>query len=277
MSLIDLTGQTFKNWTVLERTITSGQHGAHFECQCTCGAIRRIMGRRLRQGTFPQCECQPRYNFIDLTDHSFGQWLVLERAHNNLNGATQWWCQCICGTRRIVVAGNLASGQSLSCGCYKEEKNTQRLRTHGQAYTSEYRIWAKMKERCYNPHSNRFKSYGGRGITVCEAWRTSFEAFYQDMGPRPSPHHSLERRNNNASYTPENTYWTTPDIQARNTRRNILLTLNGDTFCAEDWAFIKGIHAQTLLWRKHAGWPDEETLNTPIRAIRHGKGTPRRQ
>jgi hypothetical protein len=270
LAFLDLTGQIFMHWNVQARVYEPGSRGVHWLCHCACGATKIILGARLRRGDIPRCECQPQYNFMDLTGQPFGRWRVLERAHNDLNGITQWWCECSCGTRNIIHAANLVHGNSLSCGCYKKARTSQTKTTHGRSRSPEYRSWAKMKERCLNPSAIGYKDYGGRGITVCDTWLHSFASFFADMGLRPSPQHSLERRNNNQGYTPENTYWATPDIQGRNRRSNIFLSLDGQTFCATDWAFIKGMHASTLLARKRSGWSDEKALTTPVRfSVQH--------
>jgi hypothetical protein len=96
----------------------------------------------------------------------------------------------------------------------------------------EYRIWAGIKQRCLNPKGTAYHDYGGRGIRVCERWASSFENFYADMGARPTPRHSIERKNVNGDYRPDNCFWATPDVQARNKRgwkwKRILLLLAGD-------------------------------------------------
>lgn len=92
---------------------------------------------------------------------------------------------------------------------------------HGAARdeTPEYVIWKGMKQRCSNPKHVAYRIYGGRGIAVCERWRVSFAAFYAHMGPRPSTRHSIDRIDNMRGYEPGNVRWTTPDVQAANSRK----------------------------------------------------------
>lgn len=107
---------------------------------------------------------------------------------------------------------------------------TEMKTTHGMSRTPEHRAWAKMKERCFNPNNKDWHIYGGRGITVCERWRNSFEAFFEDMGLKPSPRHSLDRYpDQDGNYEPGNVRWATARQQALNLRVNRLVTVNGET------------------------------------------------
>lgn len=125
--------------------------------------------------------------------------------------------------------------------------------THGQARrhggrTAEHRIWGMMLQRCTNPKNEAYKDYGDRGISVCDRWR-QFENFFADMGPRPSPRHTIERANNNLGYSPLNCNWQTRKVQNRNYSRNRLITFDGLTMCVTDWAEHIGIPAPLLLAR----------------------------
>ena len=89
---------------------------------------------------------------------------------------------------------------------------------HGLSESLEYKSWAKIKQRCLNPNDKRYESYGARGITVCERWKNSFLSFLEDMGPRPSKEHSIDRINVNGNYEPSNCRWADIITQNRNKR-----------------------------------------------------------
>ena len=93
---------------------------------------------------------------------------------------------------------------------------------HGLRYCPEYSTWTGMNERCSNPKNTYFHRYGGRGITVCDRWKNSFKAFYEDMGPKPFPKAQIDRRNNNGNYEPGNCRWTTSEINNQNKNNNVL-------------------------------------------------------
>ena len=118
--------------------------------------------------------------------------------------------------------------------------------THGCTGTPTYRAWQDMIQRCYNPRRTRYPMYGGRGITVCQRWRESFEAFLKDMGTSPSPRHSIDRIDNNGNYEPGNLRWATAKEQSRNQRRNRVLTYQGETLCIAEWAERLGVAYATL-------------------------------
>lgn len=127
----------------------------------------------------------------------------------------------------------------------------------------EYAAWAGIKQRCLNKKNRFYKNYGGRGITVCARWLNSFDNFCADMGPRPSPKHSIERVNNDLGYSPENCKWATKFEQTRNTRRNVILEYNGESKCLTDWALSVGIKDATLDCRIKRG----ESLPYALRPV----------
>jgi hypothetical protein len=168
-----------------------------------------------------------------------------------------WECRCVCGRIRNVKHAFLLNGHHRSCGCVRYRRH-KRIKYH-----PDYHLWSTMIQRCTNPKRKGYHNYGGRGITVCERWRHAFENFTADMGPRPSPTHSLERRDNDQGYSPENCYWATWTQQRRNTRFNVVLTFQGETLCITEWALRLGIKAPSLKKRLVNGWTIEAALSTP--------------
>ena len=148
---------------------------------------------------------------------AFGRWTVVDNTRVSGNGKVTVTCRCTCGTVRQVSTALLCKGRSRSCGCLAAELSTERGRKHGGAYSAEYEIWRGMLQRCKNPKAHAYSSYGGRGITVCDAW-LDFAAFIADMGCRPSPQMSIDRRDNDGPYAPWNCYWATHMQQNNNTR-----------------------------------------------------------
>ncbi len=136
---------------------------------------------------------------------------------------------------------------------------------HGMFGTRVYNIWAGMIQRCQNPRDVSYHRYGERGIEVCHRW-LDFKAFYEDMGD-PPPRHSLERIENGSGYSPKNCRWATSKEQCRNTRRNLVLTLDGTTKTAVEWAEELGVNSKTLYTRKSRGWSDERALTQPVKPV----------
>lgn len=127
-------------------------------------------------------------------------------------------CKCDCGAVKWIASNNVIHGKSKSCGCLSIEKKRSsefKNRTHGQTNTALYKTWQTMKKRCGNVG---YKYYHDRGITVCERWANSFEAFLADMGPKPSKKHSIDRIDVDGNYEPNNCRWATAKEQQANRR-----------------------------------------------------------
>lgn len=128
----------------------------------------------------------------------------------------------------------------------------------------EYGVWIGMKKRCSNPNQKAYPAYGGRGIKVCDIWRNDFQAFFDDMGPRPSKDHSLDRVDNDGNYEPSNCRWATRKQQMRNTSRNHMITYKGETRTMIEWAEIYKIPLKSVWYRINSGWPIEDALTKPL-------------
>jgi hypothetical protein len=169
-----------------------------------------------------------------------------------------WICRCRCGKEKEIRGDNLIAGVSTSCGCFHREVVSK----HGAAGTEIYMIWGLMLARCRNPNALNYHLYGERGIRVCDRWH-DFTNFAVDMGPRPSPLHTLDRIDNNGNYEASNCRWATKKEQARNKRNNVLLTYRGETFTMSEWAERLDCTKHIILKRLRRGWSVERTLETP--------------
>ena len=163
-------------------------------------------------------------NLKDITGERFGRLVVLHRVPSYKTGNARWLCQCDCGKQTIVRSGSLYSGGTKSCGCLRSD-NFQKLgnaRKKEHTDSRQYNIWRSMKQRCHNPNNARYKDYGGRGITVCDEWLNSFEAFYKwslSSGYRDDL--SIDRIDNDKGYFPENCRWATAVEQYHNKRNTV--------------------------------------------------------
>lgn len=129
---------------------------------------------------------------------------------------------------------------------------------------SEYRVWTSMKTRCTNPKFKDWHLYGGRGIRVCERWSNSFVAFFADVGPRPSPRHSLDRwPDSDGHYEPTNVRWATPSEQCRHFSRNRNISFRGETLPMVAWSERTGLKREVIADRLNRGWSVRRTLTTP--------------
>lgn len=214
----------------------------------------------------------PNKSIKDIRGQRFGRLTVIRFSHTHRQA--YWICLCDCGKEVIVLGVSLRDGHTESCGCLHRSAMQGGTRTtHGLSDTSEYHIWASMKERCCNPSNAAYPHYGGRGITICDRWLNDFAVFYMDMGPRPSPKHSLDRIDNDGAYSPDNCRWATRTEQANNKRSNLTLTWNGETHTVSEWAKLIGLSRHIIVGRLRMGWTSERILSTPkiFRGVRRAR------
>lgn len=196
--------------------------------------------------------------FHNLTGQTFGRLTVQSHQGSNRFHQSVWLCDCECGETSVVVGSQLLNGRTKSCGCLRRDNVILRFTKHGAATGGtklpELAAWIQMNQRCFNPRCANFRHYGGRGITVCDRWRHSFQNFIDDMGLRPSSKHSIDRfPDRNGNYEKSNCRWATSKEQQRNKRTNLHITFNGETLCLAEWSEKTGIHVNTLWLRLKLG------------------------
>lgn len=209
---------------------------------------------------------------------TYGRLTAIARSHRDERKHWHWRFRCECGGETVARAAAVARGATKSCGCAKAgwrltEEQLQRRRgglnpnyKHGMTHSPEFLVWKGMLTRCANPNGEHWDRYGGRGIIVCERWASSFEAFFKDVGPRPSPRHSIERKDNDGNYEPSNCIWATRTVQVRNQSRSRMVEYRGRRMCLTEACEIAGLSYSAVRRRLDvAGWSLERALSQPIR------------
>lgn len=208
----------------------------------------------------------------DLEGQKFNR-LTAIRPDVNRHGRTYWICRCECGKEKSISTTCLSREKTQSCGCalvdFLKSRATHRATCVGSAghrnRTPEYSAWSSLKNRCRSPQSKYYDRYGGRGIHICDRWAESFADFLADMGPRPSPEHSIDRIDNDGNYEPDNCRWATRKEQTRNRRSNRLLLAFGQSLTIAEWAERNGVRPPAIRQRLRIGWSNEDAVSIPSR------------
>lgn len=211
----NLTGQKFRKLTVVEYASPEQYGSGMWKVRCDCGSSLVVRGNDLKSGNTKSCGCLRR---SDLTGQKYGKLTVIGFAEIR-NKTAYWKTVCDCGRRKTLPGPQIKNGSIRSCNCLKGDVRV--IHGHGRraATSRTYKSWRNMKQRCLNPNHRHYEYYGGRGITVCERWRKSFENFLADMGERPLGT-SIDRIDNNGNYEPGNCRWMHWQGQVENKRRN---------------------------------------------------------
>lgn len=199
---------------------------------------------------------------IDLTGKKFGYWTVIKRDFKNRKNGVYWICKCDCGTIKSVCGEMLRNGASSSCGCKTKYLIGKANRKHGMAHTPLFAVWNSMKQRCSNPHNEKYSQYGGRGITVCKQWKHDFMNFYDWAMANGYKHGlSIDRIDVNKNYCPKNCRWATWKIQANNKTDNHKILCRGKLLTLSELSQASGIDYANLKYRIYNGWNIEKAVS----------------
>lgn len=229
-----------------------------------------------------RCPVSTNKRFHDLTGRTFERLTVLEYAGKRVRASGvamhYWKCACSCGENMFATSSNLTRNHTRSCGCLLIETSSRigmehSQRTHGMTNTPEHKAWSAMHSRCSNPSSNSWLNYGGRGIKVCERWtgRTGFANFYSDIGPRPSPKHSIDRINNDGNYEPGNVRWATKREQDENRRGLRKIPYKGEMLCCAEVSRRLGFQHNLVNRRLSKGWSELRAVSEAFHKEKSGK------
>lgn len=251
---VDLVGQRFGQLVVREFHHRESGKDSYWLCDCDCGETTIVLSANLTRKTGGTKSC----GHIDsIVGQRFGRLVVESLAFVEVY--SYWNCRCDCGNSVIVRRNGLTTGNTQSCGCLWVESKV----IHGERNNDLYATWSSMKRRCDNPKDKKYKDYGGRGIKVCERWY-DFKNFLEDMRPRPTNKHQLDRIDVNGPYSPENCRWATAKENMRNKRDNRYITYQGVKKTLVEWSEITGLGSGLIARRLDDGWSVKQALLTPV-------------
>ena len=197
-------------------------------------------------------------NLKNLTGMTFNRLYVIKRVSNDKSGRARWLCKCECGTIKVILGKHLLSRKVQSCGCLQKERVTK----HKMSNSRLYSIYRGMKDRCYNQNMPEYHNYGGRGITICDAWLNDPSSFFKwSLENGYSDDLTIDRKDNDKGYSPENCWWTTEIEQHNNTRRNRYVEYKGEVHTLAEWCRILDLNYSTVKTRLNVlKWSVEEAF-----------------
>jgi hypothetical protein len=259
----DLTGMRFGQLTVIKRAENVRGRCAWL-CKCDCGNEKVVVAIDLTKGDVKSCGC---LYLKDLTGQTFGRLTVLHRVKSSVKGS-EYLCQCSCGNQKIIKRSCLVTGGTKSCGCFGREVHSATMKNtftkHGLSgkYKKLYHAWRSMIDRCYNDSNKRYKNYGERDIIVCEEWKNSplnFCNWAVENGYKDGL--SIERKDINGNYEPDNCCWIPVGEQALNRTNTRMITINGITHSIPEWAKLYGVKSEIIRQRLTRGYEGEDLFS----------------
>jgi hypothetical protein len=223
---------------------------------------------------------------IDLTNQELGRLKVLRLNGRDKRGRAKWECICKCGKIFTAHGFDIRSGHTQSCGCLNREivnaKQREWRKTHephlihGESNSRLYAIFLGMKDRCNNSNDTAYKNYGGRGIKVCDEWKEYINFHNWAVTNGYTDNLTIDRKDNDGNYCPENCRWATYSEQANNTRTNVLIFYNNEIKTLSQWAHLYNISVSVLSSRLKRNWTIEEALST-VPSLNNKKHIKRRE
>lgn len=271
----DVVGQSSGRLTVLGLA-GKNKHGHNLlECRCTCDNIKITPVSDFLKGKVTSCGCLKNQDYKkvnpDKTGMKFGVLTVLRKAEKHeLPIDTQedcsfWVCECDCGNEVILSRRHLTPRRRGCSNCCSQSR-TELSTTHGLRDTSLYDVWRDIRYRCLDPNNKHYPDYGGRGITLCDEWRTDLKTFYDwAMSNGWKQGLSVERKDNNGPYESWNCKLATAEEQANNRRSNVIVVIEGNSYTLAQAVRLFGkVSYSTAATRIYRGWNPVEAITTPL-------------
>lgn len=213
---------------------------------------------------------------VDYVGEKFGRLTVVSRLDNYISPSgtksSRWKCVCECGQYVQVLGKHLATGDTVSCGCYRNERRKEVKTTHGGSKDRLYRVWLNMIARCYNPQETGYSNYGGRGITLCSEWKNDYSVFRDwalNHGYDPNAargESTIDRIDVDGNYAPDNCRFTSMREQTNNRRNNRILTYQGEQDSIANWIKRLSLNRAVVYKRIYNGWSTDDAFERPIGA-----------
>lgn len=238
---------------------------ALWRCKCDCGNFCDVQENNLKRGA-KSCGCYSRTKFDSMViGHKFGRLTPIRKDGHNKYGDALWECVCDCGKHSSVRTTDLLRGRTTSCGCYARDVCIRRSTKHNGSHRGNqeklYRIWNDMKRRCSKKNRADYERYGGRGISVCDDWESSYEIFRDwALSNGYSDGLSIDRIDNDKGYSPDNCRWVTLARQANNKRNNRIVDVNGEKMTLADACRLLKLNYTTVHSRLSRGWTESQSL-----------------
>lgn len=207
---------------------------------------------------------------IDLTGQKFERLKVISYAGTDKRGKALWKCECKCGNTKIVIGTDLSNGHTKSCGCIQKENTSISNTKHGDTESRLWRIWSGIMYRTGNKNNKRQKDYIGRGIDVCDEWKEYIVFRNWALQNGYSDKLTIDRKDNDKGYNPDNCRWVTTKENNRNKRNTVMIEYEGEKKPLIEWAEIMGINHKTVKTRIRRGWSTEKALETPVQRKMQG-------